>query len=257
MAILFDDVIFGPIKSRRLGISLGVNLLPTNSKLCNFDCIYCECGWNRKGEGKKMFNSREEVRTMLEKKLAEMQQEEALPNTITFAGNGEPTMHPEFADIINDTLALRDKYAPNANVSVLSNATMIGREKVLNALLKVDRAILKLDSGFDETVKLIDCPQGSYTVAETVKRMKAFNGKMTLQTMFLKGSYNGKAVDNTTEKEVNRWLEVLQEINPQEVMIYTIDRETPAPDLQKVTIEELEQIANRARELGYKVQVSG
>ena len=180
-----------------------------------------------------------------------------LPDTITFSGNGEPTMHPDFAEIIDDTIALRDKYAPSANVSVLSNATMLGREKVFNALLKVNRAILKLDSGFDETVRLIDNPQGSYSVAETIERMKKFKGKMTLQTMFLRGEYDGKPIDNTVEAEVTRWLEAVQEINPQEIMIYTVDRETPAPNLQKVSVDELEQIANRARQLGYKVQVSG
>lgn len=254
--ILFNDVIFGPIKSRRLGISLGVNLLPNYSKLCNFNCIYCECGWNRKGD-KKEFSSRQVVRDTLEAKLKEMAANNELPDTITFSGNGEPTMHPDFAEIIDDTIALRNKYAPSANVSVLSNATMLGREKVFNALLKVDRAILKLDSGFDETVRLIDNPQGSYSVAATVKRMKKFNGKMTLQTMFLRGEYNGVLVDNTEKIEVDRWLELVQEINPQEIMIYTVDRETPAPNLKKVNVEELEQIANRARKLGYTVQVSG
>ncbi len=254
--ILFNDVIFGPIKSRRLGVSLGVNLLPNYSKLCNFNCIYCECGWNRKGD-KKEFNSREVVKSTLEAKLKEMAANNELPDTITFSGNGEPTMHPDFAAIIDDTIELRNKYAPSANVSVLSNATMLGREKVFNALLKVDRAILKLDSGFDETVHLIDNPQGSYSVANTVKLMKKFNGKMTLQTMFLRGECNGKPVDNTVKIEVDRWLELVQEINPREIMIYTIDRETPAPNLQKVSVEELEQIANRARQLGYTVQVSG
>lgn len=255
--ILFNNVIFGPIKSRRLGVSLGVNLLPNYSKLCNFNCIYCECGWNRTDGGKKEFNSREDVRTALEAKLKEMVANNELPDTITFSGNGEPTMHPDFAAIIDDTIALRNKYAPSANVSVLSNATMLGREKVFNALLKVDRAILKLDSGFDETVRLIDNPQGSYTVGTTVKRMKKFNGRMTLQTMFLRGEYNGKIVDNTDYIEVSRWLELVQEINPREIMIYTVDRETPAQNLKKVSVEELEQIANRARELGYTVQVSG
>lgn len=254
--ILFNDVIFGPIKSRRLGISLGINLLPNYSKLCNFNCIYCECGWNRKDD-KKEFNSREDVKNTLEAKLKEMAANNELPDTITFSGNGEPTMHPHFAEIIDDTIALRDKYAPSANVSVLSNATMLGREKVFNALLKVDRAILKLDSGFDETVRLIDNPQGSYSVAETVERMKKFNGQMTLQTMFLRGEYNGTLVDNTIKTEVDRWIELVQEINPREIMIYTVDRETPAPNLKKVSVEELEQIANRARQLGYTVQVSG
>lgn len=256
--ILFDQIIFGPVKSRRLGVSLGVNLLPTDSKLCNFNCIYCECGWNRDRKGyKPTFHSREEVRIALEQKLLSMQQAGGLPDAITFSGNGEPTMHPDFHHIVDDVIVLRNKYAPLAKICVLSNATLIHRGHVLEALLKVDRALLKLDSAIDSTVQLIDCPQGNYSVSQTIEKLKAFNGNMILQTMFLRGTYKGKVVDNTTAEEIAAWLVAIQEIKPKEITIYTIDRSTPAPDLIKVPKDELEKIAVQARALGYHVQVSG
>ncbi len=256
MTALFGDVIFGPVRSRRLGISLGVNLLPLRSKLCNFNCIYCECGWNgTAGHGK--FNSREDVCRLLGEKLREMASAGECPDVITFAGNGEPTTHPDFEAIIDDTLRLRDEICPSARVSVLSNATMIGRESVRRALEKVDNNILKLDSAFDDTARLINDPQGSYSVRETVENMKRFEGRLIVQTMFLRGEYNGRTVDNTTEKEVSAWLELLREIAPRQVMIYTIDRDTPAENLQKVSVEELRTIASRVEELGIPVSVSG
>ena len=256
MTALFHDVIFGPVRSRRLGVSLGVNLLPTESKLCNFDCIYCECGWNGTG-GRARFNSREDVRRLLGEKLREMAAAGECPDVITFAGNGEPTMHPDFGQIIDDTIALRDEICPSAKVSVLSNATMTGRESVRRALEKVDNNILKLDSAFDDTVRLINGPQGSYSVAETVANMKKFGGRMIVQTMFLRGTYDGRRVDNTTEREVAAWLELIREIAPRQVMIYTVDRDTPAKDLHKVPVEELRAIAARVEGLGIPVSVAG
>ncbi len=256
MTALFQDVIFGPVRSRRLGVSLGVNLLPTYSKLCNFNCIYCECGWNRTGEHPR-FNSREDVRRLLGEKLREMAAAGECPDVITFAGNGEPTMHPDFERIIEDALALRDEICPSAKVSVLSNATMIGRESVRRALEKVDNNILKLDSAFDDTVRLINGPQGGHPVAGAVADMKKFEGRLIVQTMFLRGTYNGQTVDNTTEREVAAWLGLLKEIGPRQVMIYTVDRDTPAKDLHKVPVEELQKIAARVESLGIPVSVSG
>lgn len=254
---LFDSIIFGPIRSRRLGVSLGVNLLPTDNKLCNFNCIYCECGWNQEGV-RVRFNPRDVVREKLEIMLRKMVAEGQIPDVITFAGNGEPTMHPDFESIIDDTIALRDTLVPTAKIAVLSNATMIGRESVRQALMRIDDAILKLDSAFDDTVRLIDGPANpDYTVAKTVERMKKFDGKMILQTMFLRGTHNGQTVDNTTEKEVDAWLKVVDEVRPSQVMIYTIDRDTPEKDLHKVSVEEMEKIAERVRELGIDCSVSG
>lgn len=254
---LFEGIVFGPIKSRRLGVSLGINLLPQGTKLCNFNCIYCECGWNEKSTTKSHFNSRDEVAKALETKLVEMKVAGDTPDAITFSGNGEPTMHPEFADIIDDTIELRNKYFPKAKVCVLSNGTLVHREGIFKALKKVDRAILKLDSTIDEVVRLIDNPQGTYKVAKVIEHFKAFEGNMVLQTMFLRGYYNGIKVDNTTEREISGWVKAVKQINPKEIMIYTLDRDTPAEGLEKVPLAELEQIANRVRELGYTVQVSG
>lgn len=249
--LLFTDIIYGPIRSRRLGISLGVNLLPLHSKLCNFDCIYCECGWNDDNRAEKpRFNTREDVRTALEATLSKMETEGALPDVITFAGNGEPTIHPEFEGIIDDTIALRNKFAPEAKVSVLSNATQLHREGVRNALHKVDNAILKLDSAFTATAKLINKPQGDYSVERIVEQLEGFGREFVLQTMFLRGEYNGALVDNTTASEVEAWLAVVEHLRPHSVMVYSIDRATPCKTLEKVEREELERIADKVRALG-------
>lgn len=255
MTALFSDIIFGPVKSRRLGLSLGVNLLPLDSKLCTFDCIYCECGWAEGGHAPR-FNSRESVRELLGAKLREMTAAGTPPDVITFAGNGEPTMHPDFEAIIDDTIALRDEKAPLAKVSVLSNATQIHREDVRRALLRVDNNILKLDSAFDATVQLINKPCGSYSVERQVELMKLFEGRFILQTMFLRGEYNSQRVDNTTEEQVSAWLRLVEQISPQRVMVYSLDRDTPCRTLEKVQREELQEIARRVEELGIECSVA-
>lgn len=256
MTSLYDNIIFGPVRSRRLGLSLGVNLLPVESKLCNFDCIYCECGWNEDHVGRRRFNSREDVRGMLRDTLQAMMAKGELPDVITFAGNGEPTMHPDFEPIIEDTIALRDQICPQAKVSVLSNATQIHREDVRRALLRVDNNILKLDSAFDSTVQLINKPQGSYSVERTVELMKLFEGNMILQTMFLRGEYLSKRVDNTTAEEVDAWLDIVAQIKPRQVMIYSLDRDTPCQTLEKVGREELLQIAAKLQARGFNCSVA-
>ncbi|MDR2064884.1 MAG: radical SAM protein [Prevotellaceae bacterium] len=253
--MLFNETVFGPIHSRRLGISLGINLLPTESKLCNFNCIYCECGWNIKS-GKKKFNRRDDIKKNLELKLKLMKDENKYPDSITFSGNGEPTMHPEFSTIIDDTITLRNQYAPAAKISVLSNATMIANANVVAALLKIDNAILKLDSGINETATLINKPQFSYSIEKIIEHMQKLKKQMILQTMFLRGIYDGKKIDNTTETEINAWLDAIKKIEPREIMIYTIDRKTPADNLQKISFAELDKIAERVRKSGYKVHVA-
>ena len=253
---LFQDVIFGPIQSRRLGLSLGVNLLPLSNKLCSFDCIYCECGWAVKGQ-KPRFNSRKDVKKLLKDKLEEMAKEGKMPDVITFAGNGESTLHPDFEEIINDTIELRNDISPNSKISVLSNATMINRESVRNALNRVDNNILKLDSAFDETVRIIDKPNGEYSVAKTVELMKLFNGEMIIQTMFLRGVNESQTIDNTTKEEVDAWLKLVAEVAPKSVMIYTIDRDTPAQGLTKVSVEDLKKIAAKVEALGITCSVAG
>ena len=256
MTIIFPSPIFGPIHSRRLGVSLGINLLPDDGKVCSFDCIYCECGFNAEHRTKKHLPTREEVRAVLEEKLKDMQANGPAPDVLTFAGNGEPTAHPHFPEIIEDTLALRDKYFPKAKVSVLSNSTFIDRPAVFEALNKIDNNILKLDTVDEEYIRVLDRPTGHYSIREIIEGMKAFKGNCIIQTMFLKGSYKGQDMDNTSDKFVLLWLEAVKEIAPRQVMIYTIDRETPDHDLQKATHEELDRIAERIRETGIPVSVS-
>jgi len=255
---LFDQIIFGPVRSRRLGISLGVNLLPTDSKVCSFDCIYCECGWNPgKRENKAILPARAEVRKKMEEKLTAMILNNEFPDVITFAGNGEPTLHPEFEGIIEDTIQLRDRLTPKARIAVLSNATMLHKPDVIRALLKVDDNIQKLDSGIEETIRKIDCPSSNFKLTTVVENMKSFQGKLIIQTMFLRGKFKGEIIDNTTEEELSEWIKRIKEIKPLLVMIYTIDRDTPAPELEKIKLEELNLIADRIREIGVEVQVSG
>lgn len=236
---------------------MGINLLPTDSKLCNFNCIYCECGWTPGIKELKInWHSRDKVKQKLNKVLSKMKAGHEALDVITYAGNGEPTMHPDFAEIIDDTIILRDKYFPKARVAVLSNATQIHKPKIVAALKKVDDNILKLDSAFPETVELINNPQGFYRIENVVANMKQFNGQFTLQTMFVKGTHNGKTVDNTTDKELNAWLKLVRETKPETVMIYTIARDTPSPDLEKVSYDELKEISNKLENEGFTVQIS-
>jgi wyosine [tRNA(Phe)-imidazoG37] synthetase (radical SAM superfamily) len=254
---LFDKIIFGPVNSRRLGLSLGINLLPTNIKVCSFDCIYCECGRNpEKYDEKAVLPSRMEVQQKLKEKLEEMAAENLLPDVITFAGNGEPTLHPEFDGIIDDTIELRNQLSPNARIAVLSNATMIHRKVVFQALLKVEDNIQKLDSAFEETVKLLDCPNKNFSLTKTVEHLTAFQGNVIIQTLFVRGTYKGQTVDNTTEKEISAWIELLKKIKPSQVMIYTIARDTPIDTLEKVSAKDLKEIAAEVENAGFRVQVS-
>ncbi|MDO5524103.1 MAG: radical SAM protein, partial [Bacteroidia bacterium] len=225
--ILFHEIVYGPIHSRRMGSSLGVNLLPYDGKLCSFDCIYCECGFNKDFRTRTKLPDRENVRAAMEDKLQSLRNEGIKLDVITFAGNGEPTMHPEFEGVIDDTISLRNKFAPEAKISVLTNGMNVGKSAVFAALKKIENPILKLDSAFDDTVRLIDRPNSpEYSVAKQVELYKRFGGDFILQTMFLRGEFEGKQIDNTTEEEISAWLQLVRELNPREVMIYTIDRET-------------------------------
>jgi wyosine [tRNA(Phe)-imidazoG37] synthetase (radical SAM superfamily) len=251
--MLFDSIVYGPIRSRRLGVSLGVNLMPTTAKLCTFDCVYCECGWNQPVSHPQL-PTREQVRDALEYQLSTL---DVQPDVITFSGNGEPTLHPDFLGIIQDTCALRDQYCPNAKVSVLSNSTQLGRKDVVEALLLCDNRILKLDSAIDTTMQLIDKPVNQHlTVAQIVQWLSLFEGNFTLQTCFLRGEYEGRVIDNTTPEELSAWYQIVDILHPKQVMIYVIDRATPLQTLSKVPTEEMEAIAAPLREKGIDVIVS-
>ncbi|MFZ0282024.1 MAG: radical SAM protein [Bacteroidales bacterium] len=256
---LFDKIIFGPVKSRRLGVSLGINLLPETKKLCNFNCIYCECGWTpQTQETESGLPSRKEVYKALELKLSGLKEENSSPDVITFAGNGEPTLHPEFPGIIDDCIELRDRYFPKTEIAVLSNSTTISSPEIKEALLKVDKNILKLDSAFDLTVKIHNQPRVNVKVKQLIESLKDFNGRLLIQTLFLRGSRDGRVIDNTTAEELDAWLKAIGMINPSEVMIYTISRDTPeGGQLQKVPLAELKRIAAMVNKLGIKTRVSG
>lgn len=251
--MLFDSIVYGPIRSRRLGVSLGINLMPTSAKLCTFDCVYCECGWNETVIHPQL-PTREQVREALNYQLSTI---DCIPDVITFSGNGEPTLHPDFLGIIQDTCALRDIYCPKAKVSVLSNSTQLGRTEVFQALLMCDNRILKLDSAIDSTMRLIDKPVNAHlTVKQIAEWLSLFKGNFTLQTCFLRGTYKGQVIDNTTNEELNAWYQIVDILQPKQVMIYVIDRATPLKTLSKVSAEEMEAIATPLREKGVDVIVS-
>lgn len=254
--IIYPSPIFGPVHSRRLGVSLGINLMPADGKVCTFDCIYCECGFNAERRPRQKRPTREEVAAALERQLQQMVSEGCLPDVLTFAGNGEPTAHPDFPAIISDTIALRDRYCPAAKVSVLSNATMAHRPEVSEALMRVDNNIQKLDTVSADYIALVDRPTGAYAVERVVEALQAFRGHVIVQTMFMCGEYEGRSVSNVTDEYVEPWLRALQQIAPQQVMVYTIDRETPCPTLSKATHADLDAIAERVRALGIACSVS-
>lgn len=254
--IIYPSPIFGPIHSRRLGVSLGINLLPEDGKVCTFDCLYCECGFNADRRARKPLPTREEVATALEEKLLSMRAEGVAPDVLTFAGNGEPTIHPKFAGIIDDTLALRDKYFPEAKVSVLTNATLITRPAVFEALSRVDNNILKLDTVCEEYIRFVDRPTMEYNLDEIIEKLKMFGKNAVIQTMFMKGEVDGRSVDNTGDDYVLPWLQIVKKIAPREVMIYTVDRETPQQGLQKASHEELDRIVELLKVEGIRATAS-
>ena len=254
---LFDHVIFGPVKSRRLGSSLGINLLPSDSKWCSFNCIYCECGWTgRPPFPAEDYPSRERISRELEKRLLLMLQQDKLPDTITFAGNGEPTMHPDFGHIISDTLRLRDHYAPEAKIAVLSNGTMLDEPSVFLALEKVDQNILKIDSAREETLRILNQPGDGFRMDQLLDNIRKFGGNFVLQSMFIKGMIGDRKIDNTSAGELDDWLKLVKDLNPEMVMVYTIARDTPLAGLRRIPATKLHDIAARVEKLGIPVQVS-
>lgn len=256
VTILFHETVFGPIHSRRLGSSLGVNLSPIDGKVCSFDCLYCEAGYNAQGQGKQGLPSRESVKRHLSTRLKEMSEKGEPLDVITFSGNGEPTIHPQFKEIIHDTIMLRDRHYPQAKVSVLSNSTFLGNPKVVEALRKVDNNILKLDSAFDRTMRLLNRPANPNVVVEgIIQDIMQFSGSCIVQTMLLRGEHDGKRIDNTTDEEIDALIDAYRRIAPKEVMIYSIDRKTPEEHLEKISAEEMERIGKRIADAGINVKV--
>lgn len=254
--ILFDEIVFGPVKSRRFGVSLGINLMPLEGKLCSFNCVYCECGLTdeRKKEKLKLFSA-SEINASLQSRFEALKSGGLDPDNITFAGNGEPTLHPEFETLIDNTILLRDKFFPEAMITVLSNATRLDRANVKRALLRIDNNVLKLDAGTNATFQAINRPTQSITVEKVVQELRAFGGNLTIQTMLIRGDVDGIRVDNTTEEEISLWLNHIKEINPKLVMLYPIDRQTPYRTLEKVPEQEFQDLAERIEKMGIKAEV--
>ena len=253
VTMLREKLVFGPIFSRRLGASLGINLLPERGKLCNFDCVYCECGWNRDGRDDTRLPSPEELAAALETKLSECADDGVKIDSITFSGDGEPTLNPHFAQMTDIALSLRDRFYPEAKVSVLSNATTVCREDVRLALMRVDNPILKLDAAADAAAAKINQPQGHYSVRETVEALKAFDGDFILQTMFLR--FPG--FDSLSEENLAGWMNIVRELRPREIMVYTLDREAPAAGLEKFTADRMRSAVEPLLREGFKIQIRG
>ena len=248
-----EETVFGPIFSRRLGSSLGINLLPVNGKICTFDCIYCECGWNKDGRGDTRLPNAAEVHEVLKAKLKQLVANRTPVDSITFSGDGESTINPDFPQIIDDTLALRNKYYPFAKVSVLSNATQVHRPEIFNALRKVDNPIMKIDAPTNALVEKINHPAPGYDVNRVVEALKKFNGDFILQTMFLKS----KDFDSSSPEVLNGWMDIVRLLKPREVMAYTIARPTPEEGLEKFTVEEMKTFLDQLIQEGFNVQIKG
>ena len=247
-----ETLVFGPIFSRRLGSSLGINLLPEKGKLCNFDCIYCECGWNKDGRGDTRIPTAEELRIALEAKLRACREGGERIDSITFSGDGEPTLNPAFPSIVDITLSLRDRLYPEAKVSVLSNATRLDDPAVFAALRKVDNPILKLDAADDASVRVVNRPQGRYRVADVVAGMRRFKGDFILQTMFLRGP----GFDSSAPEVLLPWMDVVRDLHPRKVMVYTLAREAPAQGLEPFTAEQMRTLVRPLLEEGFDIQIN-
>lgn len=252
-AMLREETVFGPIHSRRLGSSLGINLLPVNGKICSFDCIYCECGWNRDGKDDKRLPSAAEVRSALQDKLSALMLEGVRIDSITFSGDGEPTLNPEFPRIIDDTLRLRDVFYPDAKVSVLSNATRVHVPEVFEALRKVDNPIMKIDAPTDELVRLIDNPAPGYSLARTIEALRRFDGDFVLQTMFLRSP----DFDSSSPEVLDGWKAIVRDLRPRKIMVYTIDRPTPMQGLEKFSVELMRSLVSDLIEEGFNIDIRG
>lgn len=250
----FENIIYGPVHSRRLGNSLGINVLPHDGKLCNFDCIYCECGWNSQGRTSTAMPSAAEVSAAIEDSLHRCSENGIALDSITFAGNGEPTLHPEFSAIIDVALMLRDRYCPGAALSVLSNATTLSRPDVVSALRRVDNPILKLDAPTDELATAVNCPCGHYSVAAVVEGMMQFDGDFILQTMFLSGAKPDYCRDTPA---LEQWMDIVRRLRPRKVMVYTIDRPAPMKGLGKVSAAKMSELLQPLADEGFDIQING
>jgi len=253
---LFNSTIFGPVKSRRLGTSLGINLLPNNKKICNFNCVYCECGFSdSKDLTSEKIPDKYFVISELERKIIDLKKNSIHIDTITFAGNGEPTLHPDFPEILEETIKIKNKHLPNTEVAVLTNGTTLDNDKVFESLKKIELKLIKLDSAIVETIFLLNRPFKGFILKNLIKNLKKFNGQLIIQSLFVRGFINGQKIDNTTENEINKLIEVMKEIMPKYVMLYSIARHTPIETLERIKNEELLSIASKFIQSGIDAKV--
>ncbi|MBI3961211.1 MAG: radical SAM protein [Deinococcus sp.] len=241
---------YGPVRSRRLGLSLGLNLLPADRKFCNYDCPYCECGLTPPGGGRGRLPTVEELSTELQGRIAQLKAAGTPPQALTMAGNGEPTLHPQFPQMVDAVCALRHQLLPGAKVVVLSNATRVDKPEVFQALLRVDERQLKLDGATERSFRLLNAPLGKFSLGDLVRCLRRFAGDLVIQTLLTRGTVRGEPVDNTTADEVAAYVALLQEIKPRWVALYSLDRESPEPGLQKLPESELERVAAQVRRVG-------
>ncbi len=253
--MLREKTVFGPIISRRLGVSLGINIMPENGKICTFDCIYCECGWNKDGRDDTILPTVDKVRNDLEKKLIELNEQGVKVDSITFSGDGESTLHPQFAEIVDVVISLRNSLAPKAIVSILSNATQVHRPEVFEALRKFDNPIMKIDAPTNELIAKINKPAKGYDINRVVEALRQFEGNFILQTMFLKCPDNG--FDSSSNEVLSGWIDIVRDLKPREIMVYTIDRPTPAEGLVKFTVDEMKTLVKPLIDEGFKIQIKG
>jgi len=253
---LWDKIAFGPIQSRRLGNSLGINVSPTTKKICSFDCIYCECGWTfEKNIDTKDFYSVKEITLAIEKKLQECSENNTPVDSITFSGNGEPTLHPNFCQIIENLIVLRDKYYPKTAITCLSNATQLANKYVYSVLQKIENPVLKLDAVTEPLFQLINKPTVDISVNEIINHLQKLNGNFILQSLFLKGIFDNQTFNNAEEPHLSLWIDTVKKLNPKQVMLYSLDRSTPAQGLEKITAEELQKIAVKLQQFGIDAKV--
>lgn len=253
---LFNEIVFGPVKSRRFGVSLGINLLPETMKYCSFNCIYCECGLTGDDQEKRVkLLPADELENAIRQRFEALKKDGLKPDNITFAGNGEPTMHPAFPAIIDLTVELRNQYFPGTQITVLSNSTRLHIPEVRDALLKIDNNVLKLDAGSELMYKRINRPSTPVTLAAIVEQLAGFKGNLIVQSLFLKGTVNGEPVDNTTPEEIRLWTAHILKIKPSLVMLYSFSRETPEKDLQRISKETLQEIAGHLEGSGIPCEV--
>lgn len=253
--MLFTSLVFGPIISRRFGHSLGINLLPADQKVCNFNCVYCECGFSEVKTKKIVYPSLEDVKQGLNEFLEQIKVKPVHVDAITFAGNGEPMLNPHFSEIVDYVVEFRNQHFPNVQLVLLSNGYLIKKKGMFEATLKFDKRVIKLDAGSNIKFQLIDQPFKDITLNEHTDLLCRYKGNLIVQTMFVGGTYNGISVDNTTSEEIENWLERLNKIRPEAVMLYSLDRVAPTNTLIQISKEKMLEIAALVEKLGIKTDV--